>query len=104
MILGSMRAAFRGLRDKAGEADASACCATSPSCPSPPIVHLPETYATTSTCFQICPNCSCLSHDCDIRDSPRFAGDGARALWRAPHSWGVTPRRDTPGGVKLVGF
>src|SRR5271163_5231498 len=105
MALGSVRAVFRGLRDKASEPDASTCFATDPPALAPPVVHLAETYATALTCFQIRPNCSYSSHECDVRHLPRVEGDGRGLRFgRAQHSWGATPRRDTPGGVKLIGF
>ena len=61
--------------------------------PSLPIVHLPETYAAALACFQIRPNCSYSSHDCDIRDLPRLEGDG-RGLCFGEYNTPGVPRRD----------
>src|SRR5277367_5239280 len=96
MALGSVRAVFRGLRDKASEPDASTCFATDPPALAPPVVHLPETYANALTCFQIRPHCSCSSHDCDVRALPRLEADGRGVCVDEHNTPGVPRSNVTP--------
>src|ERR1700722_19232175 len=99
MVLGSVRAASRGLRDKASEPDASACSATCPSCPSPrlfidrkptPLLPHASRYGPLFI-FE-----SYSSHDCDICDLPRFEGDGRGLRFGEHHTPGVSRRDVTP--------
>jgi hypothetical protein len=50
---------------------------------------------------QIGAHCSYASHENNICDLPRFDLKGSATT---DTTWGVTPRRDTPSAVKLVGF